>query len=293
LSSAGAALTEPVAAPDAGPSPAQVPAPAPAATPAWYSTRNDAEFTGYLQNRGLDKKDAAEAAYEAYKAHKAAEKFVGAPAEELVRLPKDPVSQDWNKVYERIGRPANEDGYDFNGVKFPDGTEVDADFAKFVKGAAFRANVTKEGANSLLRELVAHMSKADEAEAANGAAALENERRELAKNWGPNYEANKFIARQGAAKLGIPAEAIEHMEGFVGYQAVMEAFLKAGLAFGEDKFIANRAPGSTGVMTREQAMATMKERRNDSEWGKKLMAGDTTVTNEFNALTEMIAGRNG
>lgn len=286
MSNPGTPAPNPAPTPEPNPNPTPAPAPA-----AWYANRNDAEFTGYLQNRGLDKKDAGEAAFEAYKAHREAEKLLGAPRDELVRFPKDPVSPEWNKIYERLGRPANDTGYDFKAVKFPDGTPLDDNFSAFLQKAAFRANMSKERAEDFAKEYVTYQSKIKEAEAATAAVKLQTEQSELDKNWGPNIEAYKFIARQGAMKLGITPEAVEAMEKQVGYKAVMEGFLKAGVAFGEDRYVANRAPGTQGIMTKEQAKATLAERRADTDWAKRFMQGDTKAVQEFNALTEMMAGR--
>jgi hypothetical protein len=48
------------------------------------------------------------------KAHREAEKLIGAPASEMIRIPKDPNdAEGWRQVRSRLGVPADEKGYDF------------------------------------------------------------------------------------------------------------------------------------------------------------------------------------
>lgn len=276
--------------------PAVTPPPAPPAPP-WYAARNDANFTGYLQTRGWDKKTPEEAAHEAYKSHNEAQQMIsrltGTPDKDRILItPKpDATEAEKNAYYEKLGRPSKADDYDFKSIKFPDGSELDDDFVGVLRNAAFKANASKDQAAQIAKDLVDWMGKADEAESTVMAGKIAAEKSELLKSWGPNAEANKFIAQQGALKLGWTPEQIQALQNGLGYKAVMEAALKAGLAFGEDKFIANRTPGTQGVMTKEQAGARLKELRMDKAWADKLMKGDRQANDEFNALTAMMVGQ--
>lgn len=263
----------------------------------WYSTVNDPEFVGTLQTRGLDKKDAVQSAHELYKAHREATQMIsrltGTPDKDrIIITPKpDAPQSEKDAFYQRLGRPAKSEEYDFKEIKFPDGSELDDGFVSMLRGAAFKANASKEQATAIARDLVQFLAKADEMDAAEQATKYNTEKMELERNWGANKEANLFIARQGAAKLGITPEAVAAMEKAAGYKAVMEGFLKAGLAFGEDRYIAGRVGNQQGVMTAEQARARLTELRQDREWGAKLMKGDRATTEEFNALTAMMVGQ--
>jgi hypothetical protein len=100
----------------------------------WYDGAG-AEDVGYFQNRGWDKVDAKTAAINAAKAHREAEKLIGAPAAELVRLPKDPNdAAGWAAVRSRLGVPADEKGYNFADVKHADGSALtEAEAAAWAK----------------------------------------------------------------------------------------------------------------------------------------------------------------
>lgn len=266
----------------------------------WYASRNDAEFTGTIQTQGLDKKAADEAAHHFYKSWSEANKMIsrltGTPDKDriLIQPKPDATQQEKDAYYERLGRPAKADAYDFKAVKFPDGSELDDNFVAMLRGAAFKANATKEGAEAIARDVVAFLAKADEADAAETASKFAAEKQALEKNWGPNYEANKFVARQGYLKMGFTPEVIDAMEKSAGFRMIMEAGLKAGQAFGEDKYIANRAPNGTGIMTQEQAKARMAELKMETgpnSFGARVAKGDRQAIDEFNAITAMMAGQ--
>src|SRR5258708_38450661 len=104
---------------------AAVAAAAAAASKPWYTgvTGVDQEMVGHWTNRGWINKTAPEIAVEATKAAREAQAYVGVPAEQLVRLPKDPKDElGWKQVWQRFGVPKEAKEYDFTPVKFADGT---------------------------------------------------------------------------------------------------------------------------------------------------------------------------
>lgn len=282
-------MSDPGIVPTPAPAPASVPPPAPAAS--WYDgLKNEAEFVGTVQTRGLDKKDAATAAFEFYKAHKEAEKFIGAPAKELLRLPKEPGDPAWNQIYERLGKPAKADEYDFKDIKFKDGTALPDTDAAFYRDVAFKANMSKDAARQFAADMMARDETTKEQTAVIGAADLKAEKDALMKDWGANKDGNLFIARQAAIKLGFKPEAIDALQKVAGYGATMQALLNVGQKIGEDKFIANQAPNATGVLTVQQAKAKLEELKRDTLWRDKYYKGDRAAIAEFDALVEMSVG---
>jgi hypothetical protein len=151
--------------------------------------------------------------------------------------------------------------------------------------------MTKDQARLMARRFAEYAEKSEQATTATRAAAQTREQQELDRNWGANKEAFLFIARQAVKKLGWDADTINKLEGVVGYGKLMEGLRTLGTAMGEDKFVANRGPGGTGPMTREQAKATLAEKRADKEWVKRFSEQSAAKPgrewNEFMALTEM------
>lgn len=251
----------------------------------------DTEMRGHLVNRGWDKKTAPEAAAEAIKAWRAAEKFVGAPADEIVRVPKAANDEaGWNAVWSKLGKPAEAKGYDFSDIKFSDGTPLDEAFANTMRDVAFKLNLPKDTAAAVTREFAKFMDSAEASDKTESAAKLALEKTELAKNWGANFEANKFVASQAAKALGIDPATVSALEGVVGYAKIMEMFRNIGSKIGEDKFITGDRGGSPGVMTREQAVARRAELVADKAWGLRYTAGGATERREMEALNHLIAG---
>ena len=74
----------------------------------------DADLVGAWQNKGYDLTDPAKVAVETGKAWREAEKMIGVPRDQLVRLPhntNDPAA--WRPVWERLGAPKEAKDYDF------------------------------------------------------------------------------------------------------------------------------------------------------------------------------------
>src|SRR5712664_2581436 len=94
-----------------------------AASKPWYQgvAGVDQEMVGHWQNAGWANKTPQELVVELTKSWKAAEKHVGVPADQIVRLPKDPKDElGWKQVWQRLGAPKEAKEYDFTPVKFAD-----------------------------------------------------------------------------------------------------------------------------------------------------------------------------
>lgn len=253
----------------------------------------NSEIIGHIQNRyPSDKFDAGKTAIAAIQAHREAEKLIGAPANELVRWPKDATDQaGWSAVGAKLGVPAEAKDYDFSSVKFADGSALDDDFISALAPALKDARVAKDVAPAVVKAVVNFMEKAETADTAANEAALNVERDALKINWGSNLTPNLLIAKNAAAALGVTPDQVAALEKVVGYAKVMEMFRNIGARIGEDKFVANPAPGGSGVMSQDQATATLSERMADSAWAKKLNDGDPTTLREFHNLTQIKAQR--
>ena len=253
----------------------------------WYDPL-DAETKGYLQNRGWDKKTAVEAVAEAAKAHREAEKFVGAPANEILRLPKDPNAPEWKGVYERLGKPAEAKGYDLSTVKRAGDKALDDALADTLRNAAFAANLTKDAALRMATDTVKYLDNLDAARTAVETDKLAAEKAELNKNWGNNAAANLIIARNAATALGIKPEAVAALEKTAGYAQVMEMFRTIGTKIGEDRFVTSLQPGGEGIMTRDRALAEKKAYMADKAWVTRYLAGGTEEKRKMTTLDRII-----
>lgn len=255
----------------------------------WYDGA-DAETVGYLQNRGLDKKTAAEAAIAAVAAHREAEKFVGAPTSQLLRIadPKDEAATA--AMWGRLGYPGAADKYDFSGIKNPDGSDLDPAFVERSRARADSLRLPQDVAQRLVAAEVKDAFDGRSADVATRTAALDGQKAELKKDWGVNHDAMMLVAKNTAMKLGATPEAVAALETQVGYAAVMKMFANIGSKIGEDSFITNLNPAVPGVMTREQAVARKGELMRDDAWAKRYMAGGAQEIREMTGLLTIIVG---
>jgi hypothetical protein len=268
---------------------------APATPPAapnepWYAGA-EPELVGHIQNKGWDKLTPAEVAKQAAKAHLSAERMIGVPADQILRLPKDPADVDgWKAVRAKLGAVSDPKAVDLTGVKSKDGTDIPGADADFYRGLAVELGLTPLQARALAEKSVGFFSGRQEAEGAEMAAKLAQEKDALAKNWGANARANLFVAQQAAGRLGIDSEAVEALEKVVGYSRVMEMFRSLGEKLGEARYIQNPAAGGSGAMTREQAVAKKTELMSDRAWASRYLEGGKTEAREMEALNILIVG---
>ena len=259
----------------------------PPPTAPWYEGKADAEIIGHWQNRGWHDKDAVTVAIEATKAHRQAEKFIGVPADQVIRLPKDASDEaGWKQVWSRLGASSDPKDYVFNG---PDGKPIEGPLGDFLRDRAAKLQLPKDKAAALAADLVKHTQDTKVAEKVELDAKVAEEKGALAKSWGKNMEANMFVAKQAAAKLGVSPDQVAALEGVVGYAKVMELFRSIGARIGEDKFVSSTGP-TPGVMTREQAVAKKAELMADSAWAKRYLSGGAPENREMTALLTLIAG---
>lgn len=258
---------------------------------AWHAGKVDATMVGHWQNKGWDVNDPVAVATSATKAHMEAEKFIGAPANEMLRMPKPEDSAGRAAFWQKLGAPATPEGYDFAGLKTADGKDLDPNFITAMRTTFANMNAPKALADEAAKAFVKYEGDRAAAAAAENAATLATARAELDKNWGANKAANLIVAQNAIRALGIKPEAVAALEGVAGYGAVMDMFRNIGTKIGEASFISNPSGqgGGSGVMTKDSAKARLDELKADSGWRTKLMQGDIATNREFQNLTTLMA----
>jgi hypothetical protein len=252
--------------------------PADTATPSWFAGV-DAEVSGYIQNRGLDKLDAKAAALKAIEFHRNAETKLGAPADQLVRMPKDSgdvATRD--AMFNKLGRPADPKAYDFNGI------ETDETFENWARPLFYKLGLSQDQAREVMAGLVAETTRVDGEETQAKAAAFEVEKQALLKNWGKGAEANLFVAQQAYTKLGLTADMVKAIESQVGFKQTMETFLNLGVKMGEDRYVAGNSNQPGQMMTRDMAKERISQLKSDTGFVTKYMNGDVASVKEMTDL---------
>lgn len=262
----------------------------------WYKGIADLppEYVGKYQTLGLHTKTAAEAAVALTKSFMEAEKFIGAPASQIIRMPKDAADeQGWLALRTRMGVPTDPKQYEegIKTVKLPDGKDLDAGYLDFSRDLAAKLHLPATDAPEVARAIVARDKRISDAANADKAAALAASKAELAKSWGANEAGNRLIAQNAATRLGIDAAAVTALEGVVGYNKVMEMFLNLGTRMGEDKFVtgAKTGIGPNGALSKEQANSQLAELKADKAFVAKYLDGDREARRQMDALHQLIA----
>lgn len=253
----------------------------------------DAELLGHIQNRGWHDKPAEEVAIEAIRAHREAERHIGAPADQLLRMPKPEDTAGVKAFWQKLGAPDDASKYDFSGVKFSDGSELDQGFVDYTRKLAADNNLPLETARNIAAGFVKFLDQADVAARTESTAALQAEQQALDKEWGANKEMNLFLAKQAATAAGVSAEQFQELLGTPGGAEMLKIFHFFATKMGEDNFVGAPGAGEKGAVTREQAMAQKAELMRDDAWVKSYMAGDVAKNKQMLALNALITGDSG
>lgn len=264
------------------------PPPTPPADP-WYKGKVDDRTIGHWQNRFAAKmNDPAELALAVTQSYLEAERFIGAPPNQIVRLPQDPKDEaGWKAVWSKLGAPGDAKDYALTG---PDGKPLPADVDALLRDTASKTNMTKDAASAMASAVAKHLESSQVQSAANKQAALQQEHEALQKNWGANVEANKLLAKLTAQKLGVGEAEVVALEQAVGYAKVMEMFRSLGQRMGEDKFITNNGSGvNNGIMSVQQAVARRSELMADKAWVDRYFQNDAQCVREMSAVNTIIA----
>lgn len=258
----------------------------------WYGTP-DADTLGYMQTRGLDKMTPDKAALASIQAHREAEKLIGAPQDQLLRVPKDLSDvEGWNKVHTKLGVPADAKEYDFTAIKNKAGETLDPGVTEVMRGLVAELKIPKASASLLVQKIVDLADKSAGEQAALDAGALAQEQDKLSQNWGTNAGANKVVAENAMRALGVTEEHQEALKGTIGYAATMEMFRNIGARMGESSFVGGGgADAAKGLaMSREAAQYQLDALQNDSAWVGRFSNGGAVEAKQFHDLTRMVTG---
>lgn len=258
----------------------------------WFTGKVDADVIAHWQNKGYDVNDPVKVSTELTKAYREAERLIGAPPAQVIRLPVDPLKDPdgMKAVFQRLGAPVDPKDYDFPSLKDKDGKVTDAALETTLRTAAADAWLPKEAAAKVAAAVTKHLADTKKALDAEVAAALTEEKGKLQANWGTQHDRNMVIAQNAVAALGVKPEQVATLEKSVGYAAVMEMFRNIGTKIGEAKFLKNPGDGGSEIMTREMAQARKQELMTDTEWVKRYNNGGKAELREMTDLNKLIVG---
>jgi len=208
------------------------------------------------ESKGLADVKGWESADKAIGSYRELEKFVGAAPEQLLKLPTDPDSEDWNGVYSRLGRPETSSDYK---IDLPEGVEADEGFMNSAKEAFHKAGLSGQQAQNVVDLWQNQVSESQTA--MNEAADLKSqtELSELKREWGNGYDGMIEQGKRAVTQFGIDQQASEEMETAMGTKAFMKLWSDIGSKLGEDKLEGQGAVGQTPAGANERISQLMMD----------------------------------
>jgi len=213
------------------------------------------EFKDWIGTKGF--KDPISALQSAHNA----EKLIGAPADQILRLPtKADDAEGWGKVHARLGRPEKAEGYE---LPLPEGD--DGAFAKLAAEQFFKAGVPKAAAqgiakwwNDHIATTVAARQREQETQATQALEALKTEVGTEA--WPKFEEFGRRGMRAYGEQAGLTTEDLGALERTLGTAKLLKLFNSLGQSTGESDFHGDQGGGG-GSMSPSQAKVKLEEAR--------------------------------
>lgn len=190
--------------------------------------------------------------------------------------------EEWDAVWEKLGRPKDPAGY---GFQAPEG--ADPKFAETLTGAFHRAGLRPDQAGIVYDALKELADDGPDVEAQ--AAKNRSEHEELRREWGPSYEQKVALGRRAFRTMGLDGDAINAIENALGTRKVFEMAARMGEALREDAGIVDTAGKPVSFASPAAAKSRMAEMMADHAFMDRVNNGDRAANAEFDAVIKAAA----
>ena len=223
------------------------------------------DFKSLVENKGWKSVD------DMAKSYQNLESVMGNP---LVAPSADATQEDWNKFYERLGRPTDPSNYNM-GIDderaqnlTPEVKEsLNQNIERF-KNVAHKNGLTTQQAESVFSEIFDEDYQNEVSKIQEKQQAVEQEKYDLQKEWGPAYEERLDTAKRAAKVVGGEdfSEALDTLEGQVGYKKVVELMYNVGSKMSENGTALGLGETGESAQTTNQAQARLAQLNTDPVW---------------------------
>lgn len=244
----------------------------------WYSSF-DSDTQGYIQNKGWTGPKDILTSYQGL------EKLRGVPEDRLLKLPEKEDDPAWAGIYDRLGRPKEAKDYDF---KMPE-KYGDPQMHEWSKKTFHELGLNKKQAAALNEKWNQFQSERIGGYEKTYQETLARQEVELKSKWGNAHDQNVGMAKSAVEALGIKPETIDKLEQAMGFSGVMELFHNIGSKTGEHKFVSGDGGGSGNnvQLTPDAAKNEIARLKQDQEFGKKYIGGDSEARTRMERLHKM------
>lgn len=228
----------------------------------WYGEipAERAELREWVANKAFaDPITALESAYNL-------EKLVGAPPDQIIKLPKPDDAAAWDQVWNRLGRPEKPEGYELPVPVGADGkpSEADAKFSQFVAGVFHKAGLPKAMAQAIAKQVNEYSAQQRQAYVQELETRANQELEALKAEWGQEYDKRAEWGRRGlkayGEKAGLTGDDLNALENAIGTAKMLKLFVALGETTGEHDF-GGGGEGGGSALTPQQAKAKIDELR--------------------------------
>jgi hypothetical protein len=142
-------------------------------------------------------------------------------------MPKS--DEEWGDFYDKIGRPQDYQGYEFEKVDLPEGTPVDEEMMETFKKVAHESGLTAKQANDLQKWYMSNMGDQFENMVRSAEDEMANAQTSLRKEWGNAYDQKMNQAMRAVREFGGDQLVAElDSSGFGNNPELIKAFAQAG-----------------------------------------------------------------
>lgn len=298
---AAPAAGAPPAAPAGSPSAAAAPAGA-SGTP-WHAGF-DPTIKSFLENKKYDLSDPVKVVDVMARSYQGAERLLGVPADELLRLPKPNAdTTEVNGFWNRVGVPKEAKDYDFSQIKTAGGEAPDQALVDALRTSLHANRVPKENAPAVLRDVVKYLDSIETEVNAAAAAEIQRQNQWLDQNWGNRKAYNMTVAKDALDRIGAAAgltkeqidqgwDALSKQAG-IGASYAMEMLRTIGARMGEHDFVSGgqgRPAGDQGAMSQDQARAEIRALLQDRDFQQRLLNKNVEALRKWTNLHQVAAG---
>lgn len=204
------------------------------------------------------------------------EKLVGAPPEQIIRLPKDMTHESMLPVYDRLGRPKTAAEYKLDTIK-----GSDPEMSKLAAGWFHEAGAPVSMATKVVEKWNAYVGEIVTKSQADYKTKVDQDKVALRGEWGDKHDSNLALAKQAAAAFGINETVVNALEKQLGYAGTHKFLHAVGSKIGEAEFVQGGGQRSDfGGLTPESAQAQITALRGDRNFAARFNSSDPVVRGE-------------
>lgn len=168
------------------------------------------------------------------KSYSNAAKMVGMDKNQIVALPKEPTPEAMAPIWDKLGRPADANGYGLDQFKDVLPIEVTGKYADI----AHKHGVSKDALSALIGEFVNESKTGQSAMEAQQAQQVGQWQQEVKQEFGMAYNEKITFAQKAVEKFGL-TEAIKENPNMFEHPAIIKALVAIGEKTSEGIVLAN------------------------------------------------------